>query len=228
MCLKFLLESNKENQQVVRELEVRGVANGAELEREFGVRADVRDGKLRVENANTTTTAASRGYTSSTWDRQTPPTTTSQQRPGERTYQIDREFYERNNQQHRQYQPSANNAVTSRPVRRASDSATSAASTTAERLASMTERFNRLDISNFARGLPIRTAQGHGQGLVNRVVQMPQAQSIRDAHFDVVEEDEGLEDDEDEDYDDGDDDGDEGEGDDEARRSRFVDVGEML
>lgn len=51
MCLKFLLEGNKENQEIVRSLEARGVANQAELEREFGVRARV-DGQGRVQVNN--------------------------------------------------------------------------------------------------------------------------------------------------------------------------------
>lgn len=48
MCLKFLLEGNKENQAVVEELEAQGVANEREV-RDMGVEASVdADGRVKV------------------------------------------------------------------------------------------------------------------------------------------------------------------------------------
>lgn len=52
MCLKFLLESNAENQAIVRELEARGVVNDSNTD-DLGVRARLGgDGRVRVENIN--------------------------------------------------------------------------------------------------------------------------------------------------------------------------------
>lgn len=161
MCLKFLLEGNKENQAIIRDLEAQGVANSAELEHEFGVRAEVQDGRLRVEQQHQ---APSLGQHHAT------PT-------GQRTYHQDQNYYT-------QQQFRNPHAGPSRPLRRASEGATSSAAATAEKLAHMTERFNRLDINNFARGLPLRQQQQHRgpQG-----VSMPQAHSVRTAH-EIVEE----------------------------------------
>lgn len=158
MCLKFLLEGNKENQAIIRDLEAQGVANSAELEQEFGVRADVRDGRVRVEQQHR---APSLGHHHAT------PT-------GQRTYHQDQNYYA-------QQQFRNPHAGPSRPVRRASEGAASSAAATAEKLANMTERFNRLDIGNFARGLPLRQQHRPSQG-----VSLPKAQSVRTAH-EVVE-----------------------------------------
>ena len=50
MCLKFLLEGNKENQGIVRELEARSVVETQEVERLRGMGMDVgvEGGKVRV------------------------------------------------------------------------------------------------------------------------------------------------------------------------------------
>ena len=164
MCLKFLLEGNKENQAIIRDLEVQGVANPSELERDFGVRANVRDGKIRIEQGQ----------------NQQP-----RQQVGQRTYQQDQNYY---------YTPNSNasqqraGAVTSRPVRRASEGAATSTST-AQKLATMTERFNRLDIGNFSKlGLPIRQA---GRGM--QAPSLPLAQSVRTNMLATEEEEEGVE-----------------------------------
>jgi palmitoyltransferase len=49
MCLKFLLENNRANQEVVESLEARGVVGGEDLLREVGVEAVVNEeGKVRL------------------------------------------------------------------------------------------------------------------------------------------------------------------------------------
>lgn len=227
MCLKFLLEGNRENQAIIRELEARGVANSADLEREFGVRADVRDGRVRVE-------------------QQQPPapraTPQSQQTQTQRTYHQDQNYYTQHKPINGNTSISSNqtstpayrplNPILPRPTntasanRRASEGANANANTTAsssqsstvEKLALMTERFNRLDINHFPGGLPIRSAP-HQQ---RRQVGLPTSQSIRDAHIEEV----GDEDEEGDVFEEGEEKED-GDGD-EERQGRVLDVGDML
>lgn len=124
MCLKFLLEGNRENQAIIRDLEARGVANVADLEKEFGVRAEVRDGRVRIE-------------------QQAP-------RQAPRTYHQDLNSFP---------EPAPQNG------------------------ASMADRFNTIDMAQFSSRLPIRSAPPHHQSQQeNRRVDLPQSQSIRDAH----------------------------------------------
>lgn len=166
MCLKFLLEGNKENQAIITDLEAQGVANNNDLEREFGVRANLQNGRVTVQQQQQSRQAQQAAAA------------------GQRAQDYHGSQGASNAQQAR-----ASNTVTSRPVRRASEGATS----TAEKLASMTERFNKLDISNFARGLPMRQGQQQQRYGVN----LPQSASIRHAHQEVggvfEEEEEGEE-----------------------------------
>lgn len=164
MCIRFLLEGNLENQRIVRELEARGVANGEDLEREYGVKADVDvHGKVKVEQR-----ARRKEVDESTGQKDheryqnflAQDRILSQQK-GFNGRQADYDQFgdELSSEVAAEYR----STVQSRPVRRASDSVAAAASlsslgqTTAERIASMTERFNKLDISRFAQGLPIRS-----------------------------------------------------------------------
>jgi len=189
MCLKFLLEGNKENQAIITELEAQGVANNSDLEREFGVRANLQNGRVTVQQQQ---------------QRQA-----QQAAAGQRVqdYYASQGVQGVNPLNQLPQQASTTNTVTSRPVRRASEGATS----TAEKLASMTERFNRLDISNFARGLPTR------QGQQRYSVNLPQSASIRHAHQEVGEvfEEEDIDEEDEED---------------EVRgeNGRVMDVGQML
>ena len=195
MCLKFLLEGNKDNQAIISELEAQGVANNGDLEREFGVRANVQGGRVTVQQQQ----------------QQQRQAQVQQAAAGQRA----QEYY---TQQSRVQNPSTT-TTTSRPVRRASESASP--TSTAEKLASMTERFNRLDISNFARGLPIR--QGQAQQHRGHGVSLPQAQSVRSAMQEmgeVFEEEEGARLDGEE--------AEEDENTDENGGRRVMDVGSML
>lgn len=189
MCLKFLLEGNKENQAIITELEAQGVANNSDLEREFGVRANLQNGRVAVQQQQ---------------QRQAQHAAAGQR---VQDYYASQGVQGVNSLNQLPQQARASNTVTSRPVRRASEGATS----TAEKLASMTERFNRLDISNFARGLPTR------QGQQRYGVNLPQSASIRHAHQGVGEVFEEKDTDEEDDED-------------EVRgeNGRVMDVGQML
>lgn len=61
MCLKFLLENNHENQEIIRSLEARGVENQEGLERDYGVRAEIQGGRVRVQNVGASTIGGASG-----------------------------------------------------------------------------------------------------------------------------------------------------------------------
>lgn len=164
MCIRFLLEGNAENQRIVRELEARGVANGADLEREYGVKADVdAHGKVKVEqkakrqelDESKRQMDYVRYQNFLAQDRVLSEESGTNGRPAEH----DRHDHDPLTA----VATESRGTIQSHPVRRASESAAATTTnlsglgqTTAERIASMTERFNKLDISRFAQGLPIR------------------------------------------------------------------------
>lgn len=195
MCLKFLLEGNNENQQIVRELEAQGIANNDELKAKFGVTADVSGGKVHVQKASAQMDDLERAYASAmardiALDARLDPETQSIPQTDWVPSSVDPKVMVPANQHQKVRRSKALNASSE------SRSKSENSLTTMEKLDAMRERFNKLDLSQFTQGLPIRTTTGPGgatvssgtadklrQGFGMRDVQMPIAEAIRTAHL---------------------------------------------